>query len=81
VLFGEANQSYYTESEYLFVAAINVDKSVLRFKELVVQGNLEEALQFAKSSLTSKSAIEFAADYLIKVNANTDMILELLLDK
>ncbi|CAL6053918.1 Coatomer_beta' subunit [Hexamita inflata] len=80
VLFGEANASYYNEQNLLYVAAVNVDKSVLTFKQLALNGKINEAVEYAKENLKSKSAIEFAADYLIKVGAATNIVVDLLPD-
>ena len=62
------------------VAAVEIDKSVLKFKELCLQGHVEEAVNYALTQLKSKSALEFAAEYLIKVKCDSDTILKLLLD-
>ena len=78
ILLGEPNQAYYMDANYLTVAAIEIDKSVLKFKELCLQGAISDAVSYARAELKSKSALEFAADYLIKVKCNSDTVLELL---
>lgn len=78
ILLGEPNQAYYMDANYLTVAAIEIDKSVLKFKELCLQGAIQEAVNYAQTELKSKSALEFAAEYLIKVKCDSDTVLQLL---
>ena len=63
------------DANYLTVAAIEIDESVLKFKELCLQGAIQEAVDYAQKELKSKSALEFAAEYLIKVKCDSDTVL------